>query len=157
MKVNLQKIVDELQMRFIDNTPYYNKITGKILNVNDDDFRIVEDDDFENNLNNYPEWQREHLKEVYILMYEDVENYISLPNNFDIKDSDIMEEFIENVSNENKKRQLEKCMWQKGMYRKFKDKLLQIGLEEQYYAFYDERLKEIAIEWCKDNNLEYEE
>lgn len=157
MKVNLQKIVDELQMRFIDNTPYYNKITGKILNVNDDDFRIVEDDDFENNLNNYPEWQREHLKEVYILMYEDVENYISLPNNFDIKDSDIMEEFIENVSNENKRRQLEKCMWQKGMYRKFKDKLLQIGLEEQYYAFYDERLKEIAIEWCKDNNLEYEE
>lgn len=157
MKVNLQKIVDELQMRFIDNTPYYNKITDKILNVNDDDFRIVEDDDFENNLNNYPEWQREHLKEVYILMYEDVENYISLPNNFDIKDSDIMEEFIENVSNENKRRQLEKCMWQKGMYRKFKDKLLQIGLEEQYYAFYDERLKEIAIEWCKDNNLEYEE
>lgn len=157
MKVNLQKIVDELQMRFIDNTPYYNKITGKILNVNDDDFRIVEDDDFENNLNNYPEWQREHLKEVYILMYEDVENYISLPNNFDIKDSDIMEEFIETVSNENKRRQLEKCMWQKGMYRKFKDKLLQIGLEEQYYAFYDERLKEIAIEWCKDNNLEYEE
>ena len=157
MKVNLQKIVDELQMRFIDNTPYYNKLTGEVLNVNDDDFRIVEDDDFENNLNNYPEWQREHLKEVYILMYEDVENYISLPNNFDIKDSDIMEEFIETVSNENKRRQLEKCMWQKGMYRKFKDKLLQIGLEEQYYAFYDERLKEIAIEWCKDNNLEYEE
>ncbi len=157
MKVNLQKIVDELQMRFIDNTPYYNKLTGEVLNVNDDDFRIVEDDDFENNLNNYPEWQREHLKEVYILMYEDVDNYVSLPNNFDKNDSDIMEEFIETVSNENKRRQLENCMWQKGMYRKFKDKLSQIGLEEQYYAFYDEKLKQIAIEWCKENDLEYEE
>ncbi len=42
------------------------------------------------------------------------------------------------------------------MYRKFKDKLIEIGLENDYYKFYDEKLKEIAIEWCKDNNLEYE-
>ncbi len=156
-KVEIQKIVDELQMRFMDTTVYYNKITGETLNVQDDDFRIVEDDDFENNIENYPEWQREHLKNVYDLMYNDVDNYIALPSNFEIKDSDIMEEFIENVSNANKKRQLENCMWQKGMYRKFKDKLMDIVLENDYYEFYDEKLKEIAIEWCKENNLEYEE
>lgn len=156
-KVNIQKIVDELQMRFMDSTVYYNKITGETLNVQDDDFRIVEDDDFENNIQNYPEWQREHLKEVYDLLYNDVDNYIALPNNFEIKDSDIMEEFIETVSNNNKRIQLENCMWQKGMYRKFKDKLIEIGLENEYYKFYDEKLKEIAIEWCNDNKLEYKE
>ena len=43
------------------------------------------------------------------------------------------------------------------MYRKFKDKLIDIGLENDYYKFYDEKLKKIAIEWCKENNLEYEE
>ncbi len=156
-KVEIQKIVDELHMRFMDTTVYYNKITGETLNVQDDDFRIVEDDDFENNIENYPEWQREHLKEVYDLMYNDIDNYIALPSNFEIKDSDIMEEFIEKVSNFSKKRQLENCMWQKGMYRKFKDKLIEIGLESHYYKFYDEKLKEIVIEWCNDNNLEYEE
>lgn len=157
IKVDLQKIVDELQMRFMDTTVYYNKITGEILNVQDDDFGIVEDDDFENNIEDYPEWQREHLKEVYDLMYNDIDNYIALPSNFEIKDSDIMEEFIEIVSNANKRKQLENCMWQKGMYRKFKDKIIEIGLEKDYYKFYDEKLKEIAIEWCNDNNLEYEE
>lgn len=156
-KVEIQKIVDELQMRFMDTTVYYNKITGEILNVQDDDFRIVEEDDFENSIENYPEWQREHLKEVYDLLYNDIDNYIALPNNFDIKDSDIMEEFIETISDSNKKYQLGNCMWQKGMYRKFKDKLIDIGLENEYYKFYDEKLKEIAIEWCKENNLEYEE
>lgn len=156
-KVNIQKIVDELQMRFMDTTVYYNKQTGETLNIQDDDFRIVEEDDFENNIQGYPEWQREHLKEVYDLLYNDVENYIALPNNFEIKDSDIMEEFIETVSSNNKKIQLENCMWQKGMYRKFKDKLIEIGLEDKYYKFYDEKLKEISIEWCKENNLEYEE
>lgn len=156
-KVNIQKIVDELQIRFMDMTVYYNKTTGEILNVQDDDLVIVEDDDFENNIKNYPEWQREHLKEVYDLLYNDIDNYIALPNNFEIKDSDIMEEFIETISNNNKKLQLENCMWQKGMYRKFKDKLIEVGLENEYYKFYDEKLKEIAIEWCKENNLEYEE
>ncbi|MFR8233305.1 MAG: UPF0158 family protein [Clostridia bacterium] len=156
-KVDIQKIVDELQMRFMDTIVYYNKITGETLNVQDDDFRIVEDDDFENNIENYPEWQREHLKEVYDLLYNDVDNYIALPNYFEIKDSDIMEEFIETISNSNKRIQLENCMWQKGMYRKFKDKLIDIGLENDYYKFYDEKLKKIAIEWCKENNLEYEE
>ena len=156
-KVEIQKIVDELQMRFMDTTVYYNKITGEILNVQDDDFRIVEEDDFENNIENNPEWQRKHLKEVYDLLYDDIDNYIALLNNFDIKDSDIMEEFIETISDSNKKYQLRNCMWQKGMYRKFKDKLIDIGLENEYYKFYDEKLKEIAIEWCKENNLEYEE
>lgn len=156
-KVKIQKIVDELQMRFMDTVVYYNKITGEILNVQDDDFRIVEEDNFENSIENYPEWQREHLKEVYDLLYNDIDNYIALPNNFDIKDSDIMKEFIETISDSNKKYQLGNCMWQKGMYRKFKDKLIYIGLEKEYYKFYDEKLKEIAIEWCKENNLEYEE
>lgn len=156
-KVEIQKIVDELQMRFMDTTVYYNKITGEILNVQDDDFRIVEENDFENSIENYPEWQREHLKEVYDLLYNDIDNYIALPNNFDIKDSDIMEEFIETISDSNIKYQLGNCMWQKGMYRKLKDKLIYIGLEKEYYQFYDEKLKEIAIEWCKENNLEYEE
>lgn len=155
-KVDIQKIVDELQMRFMDTTVYYNKQTGETLNVQYDDFRIVEDDDFENNIQDYPKWQREHLKEVYDLLYNDIDNYIALPNNFEIKDSDIMEEFIETVFNNNKRIQLENCMWQKGMYRKFKDKLIEIGLENEYYKFYDEKLKEIAIEWCKENDLEYE-
>ena len=157
MKVKLQKIIDELQMRFIDNMIYYNKATGETLIVNDDDFRIVEDDDFEKDIEKYPEWQREHLKEVYKLLYEDIDNYISLPNNYDIKDSDIMEEFIISLDNTNKRQQLKNCMWQKGMYRKFKYKLSELKLEEAYYKFYDKKLKEISIEWCKENQLEYEE
>lgn len=155
-KVNLEKIIDELQMRFMDITVYYNKETGETLSVEDYDFRIVEEDDFEKKLDDFPEWQKEHLKEVYKLEYENDGKYISLPNSFEIRDSEIMEDFIDTIKNSNKRQQLENCMWQKGMYRKFKDKLFEIGLEEAYYKFYDEKLKEIAIEWCEENGLEYE-
>ena len=156
MKVNLQKIIDELEMRFMDTTVYYNKETGETLSVQYDDARMVEEDDFEEKLHDLPEWQQEHLKEVYELEYGDQNKYVALPGNFEIHDSEIMEEFIETVQNQSKRRQLENCMWQKGMYRKFKDKLYQIGLEDEYYKFYDDKLRKIAIEWCEENSLEYE-
>lgn len=41
-KVELHQIIDKLQMRFMNTTVCYNKITGEILNVNDDDFRYEE-------------------------------------------------------------------------------------------------------------------
>ena len=61
MKVSLQKIVDELEMRTMENTVFYNKITWETISVNDDDFRIVENDDFEKNLEKHPKWQKQHL------------------------------------------------------------------------------------------------
>lgn len=156
-KVKLEDIVDMLQIRFAEQTVFYNKETGETIIVSDDDFRFVDNDDFENKLENCPNWQKEHLKEVYKLEFEDYDKYIKLPGAFEIRDSDIMEEFIENIDNERKKYELENCMWQKGMYRKFKDKLIEMELKKEYYRFYDEKLKEIAIKWCKENNLEYEE
>lgn len=154
-KIKISEIVDELQRISMDLAVYYNKTTGEFLNVEDDDFRIIEDDDFENKIKDYPKWQKEYLQKVYDL-YDNIDNYIKLPDKFEIKDSDIMEEFIKNISNPNRKQQLENCMWQKRMYRKFKDKLIELGLENDYYKFYEEKLKEIAINWCKDNNLEFE-
>ena len=62
----------------MDTTVYYNKKTGETLYVQDDDLRIVEDDDFENHIEKYPKQQIEHLKEVYDLLYNDVDDYIAI-------------------------------------------------------------------------------
>lgn len=158
LKVKLQKIVDELEMRSDNTTVYYNINTGELINVTNEDMNRVENKEtLEDVLDGCLGWEKSHLEEVYNLMFEDIDNCVALPSNFDIRDSDIMEEFIETINNDNKRNQLENCMWQKGMYRKFKDKLIDLGLEEDYYRFYEEKLKEIAIEWCEENNLQYEE
>ena len=70
MKVKLQKIIDELQMRFIDNMIYYNKATGETLIVNDDDFRIVEDDDFEKKHRKISKVAKRTFKRMYQHNYE---------------------------------------------------------------------------------------
>ncbi len=155
-KVNIEKIIDELQMRFNYMTSYYNTKSGEILNVSDDDIMYAESENFEDIINREPDWYKEHLKEVYNLLYNEEENYIRLPNNYEIRDKDIMFSFIDALKNEHHKQELYNCLNRKGMYRLFKNKLYDLGIEDEYYKFYDKELKKIALEWCKENNLEIE-
>ena len=31
------------------------------------------------------------------------------------------------------------------------------GVEKQWYSFKEQKLRDIAIEWCKENNIPYKE
>jgi len=43
----------------------------------------------------------------------------------------------------------------KGAFRRFKDTANELGILEDWYKYRDEAIKELAIEWCKENNLEF--
>ena len=56
-----------------------------------------------------------------------------------------MEEFVETISNENKKRQLENCMCKSECIENLKTCYYKQAWKNSYYAFYDEKLKKFAI------------
>ena len=39
----------------------------------------------------------------------------------------------------------------------FKDKIYQYDIEDQWYDYKGQKYKDIAIEWCEENNIEYQE
>jgi hypothetical protein len=41
-----------------------------------------------------------------------------------------------------------------GAFRRFKDKIILLGVEDDWYKFKDEALKKIAVEWCETNEIE---
>lgn len=43
----------------------------------------------------------------------------------------------------------------KGAFRRFKATVRFHGIEQQWYVFLAEAYKAIAIQWCKDNQLEH--
>ncbi|MEH7302773.1 UPF0158 family protein [Neobacillus drentensis] len=43
----------------------------------------------------------------------------------------------------------------KGAFRRFKDNIIDLGLEDQWYSYRSKCYKEIAIEWCRENNIEF--
>ena len=43
----------------------------------------------------------------------------------------------------------------KGAFRRFKDYCFDVNIIQDWYKFKEERYKQIAIEWCEQNDLKY--
>ena len=88
---------------------------------------------------------------------DEEERYYYLPNSYVFHDSEMIEEYIDEIKNENIQEELEEAFYGKGKYRRFKETLRKFRIENDYYNFREEYLKNMAIEWCQKNNIEYEE
>ena len=84
------------------------------------------------------------------------ERYYFLPNKYFFHDSDIIEEYIDEKDKEMIQEELEKLFYGKGKYRRFKDTLKRHRLENDYYNYREKYLRNMAIEWCEKNKIEYE-
>ena len=78
------------------------------------------------------------------------EDYISLPENFEINEYQMIEEFILNLPAGNSQKVLAHAIQGKGAFRRFKDKLYDLNLEKHWYQYRDEadeKDKEILMIW----------
>ena len=66
-----------------------------------------------------------------------------------------MVDFIETIDNLEIKNNLQRLIYGKGALRRFKDYCVEMNIIQEWYKYRDEQYKEIAIEWCKQNELEY--
>ena len=85
MKVRLSDIVDAIELTDQFTEYFIDKETGELEWISD------------------MTMTREEQEEIYDRL--DEHGFYRLPKSFDIREYDIMEEFVENISNENKKRQ----------------------------------------------------
>ncbi|WP_078544887.1 UPF0158 family protein [Litchfieldia alkalitelluris] len=152
MKIKLEKIVDELEMQFDESHSFLNLKTGEVVGVTSGDLRAAEDEEPYEHL---PEWQQEN-RVVANDIIENFEDYVELPTEEDINDYDIMEDFCLTVVDDTRQEALFVAIRGRGAFRRFKDLIIDFNIEDQWYLFRAERLKEIAIQWCEDNDIAYE-
>lgn len=131
--VTLSKIIDGLEM--VDDTIdcYYNPEKDEIFLSN-----IGEDGDL----------TEDEIDELF-------EESIILPTQYEINEYQMMEDFIETIDNTEIKNNLQRLIHGKGAFRRFKDYCVEMGIIQDWYDFRDKKYKEIAIDWCKQNELEY--
>lgn len=151
-KVKIENILEAIELADDEGNYYYNKVTGETVYIDDDTRRIAEDYD-KDDLENFPEWQRDNIKAA-IDVEENWDNYASLPSKFDIDEYDIMLEFCYSINNDKISNQLLNALNGKGAFRRFKDTAIRLNVEEKWYDFRDEAFKKIALSWCSDNGLE---
>ena len=83
------------------------------------------------------------------------DDYILVPNKYDVDEYSMMEKFIYTIPSELIQSRLEELIQGKGAFRRFKDAIFNLGITEEWYKFRDECYKEFAKEWCEYHNIAF--
>ena len=91
MNVNLSKILEAMEFTNSENAAYVNVNNGEIVLLSDSDISAAEDD---SDIEDHPEWQRENIVIAREIIIEENQDYICLPDDFEIDEYHMMQHFI---------------------------------------------------------------
>lgn len=148
--VKLQDIIEGMEMQFPETHTYLNLKTGEIITVSSDELRTAEEDE---PIDHLRDWQQDAIK-IAIDVIENFDHYKELPTQFEINEYDMMERFCFTLT-EGHQNMLLNSIRGRGAFRRFKDKILDLGIDEEWYRYRDECYQRIAIEWCEHNGVPY--
>lgn len=134
MKAKLSDIVDAIDMTDDESQYYYNRQTGETVLVAD----YMEDNE-----------------RTTMAIDEYPERYVRLPTRYEINDYEIMEQFIASLPAGQQQQQLTQAISGRGAFRYFRDRLTDFDLIQQWYTFKAEAYRQLAVEWCTENQVAF--
>lgn len=91
------------------------------------------------------------------LLDEEPDRFLRLPTKYDIREYDIMANFIEELPEGKLQDSLARLIRGRGAFGRFKDGIRRAGIEQQWYDYQTAEYRRIAIRWCRDEDIQYEE
>jgi hypothetical protein len=157
LPVKVADIVGQLSIVSDDITVYLNKRTGEFIVLSPDqmlEFEHDEDLASEDDLSDQPEWLKDEVRISREVLNSD--DYVALPDSFDIHDWQIMEDFCRSIRHARVREQLLGLIRSRGAFGRFNSAIRSLGLVQVWYQFHGEALEQIAIEWLEENQIPYE-
>ena len=99
-----------------------------------------------------PEWQEEEWETVKRIVANE-KGFVRLPTKFDIHEWQIMSDFSNEVESEEIRAELLDAIHGAGAFRNFKAAVRRRGMEDEWYKFRAEALRQIAIDWCEEYDI----
>jgi hypothetical protein len=129
--VKLSDVAENIEMASNDAETFYNELTGEFYYYNP----------------GFTEDERD---------LDEEEGWLRLPSQRDADEYGMMSDFADIVRNSRKREQLQIALSGRGAFRRFKDTVDRVGVEETWYAFRDRRYLEFARDWCDEKQIPYE-
>jgi hypothetical protein len=150
LPVKLRAVVDQIEMTGDEMTAYINRNTGDLITLTDEDLSYAEDGDNDRLI---PDWQRETVDQVKQVLADD--EYIALPDCFEIHEYKIMEHFCYTIEDERVQNILLQAISGKGAFRHFKDKVYEEGINKNWRRFRDSAFKQIAVGFLENQGIAF--
>jgi hypothetical protein len=151
--VKLSDIIEAIEFQSDEITSYLNKKTGEIVTLTEDDIKAAENHD---SLEEYPEWQHENIRMASDFL-DHKEDFIGLPSKYDVHEYHIMERFILSLKDKEISATLYRAIKGKGAFHRFKDGIIRFNIENDWYKYREEAIKQVAIDWCELHNIQFKD
>jgi hypothetical protein len=152
-RVILSDIIEGMEFQSDESSSFLNKQTGEVVLMTDYAMRAAEENE---PLEDVPDWEKELVSIAREILAESGQ-YIQLPTKYDIDEYSIMENFCMSLDKKEIGDILYDLISGSGAFRRFKDAVYKYRVEDEWNTFRENAIKEIAIEWCRQNNIEFDE
>lgn len=148
--VSLKELAEQMDMQNEMIRAFYDRETAKIQEYWEDAEMHLGSDAFD-------DWDEESRALQKAIEGDTQEQrFLPLPSPFEIHEYRIMEDFIgHGVADQSAAERLSRAIRGRGAFRRFKDRAIDLGLIEQWYAYKERRLCEIARHWCEEHEVAY--
>jgi len=147
--VSLRDVVEALDLQSDEMCSYMDLDTGNIVTFNLEEANFARRGDWEN----APEWMRPELPKIKRALDED--RMVALPDRFHIDEWRMMQEFALADEQCQCRRELDSAVHGDGAFRRFRDAIGQLGLEEAWYRYREKQYEQVAREWLEENGIAY--
>lgn len=139
MKIALRQVIEAIEMADDAYTYFYDSQTGKTVYLADSLYTGETDEELIDQLENSRG------------------RFYRFPTKYEIHEYNIMAAFVDSLSAGRARQELELAIHGKGAFRKFKNGIRYHRLEDIWYKFQAEAYRELAVRWCRDNELDVDE
>ena len=154
--IKIEELIDKLDFQMEVCRQFFIKETGQFVEIQEHYLGIAEELDEDDDMSEYEDWEQEQIKAA-IDLFENEESYIELPDQYDINEYSIMEDFCYSIEDENLRNALCIAISGKGAFRRFKDTISRSGVKDHWYAYKHKALGQVARDWCEVHEVPYHE
>lgn len=151
LPVKLEDVIEALESAGDENATYLDQRSGEIVLITDQDMRAAEKDQL---ISEFPEWQRETILNAREIA-NSAERFVELPDQFEINEYQIMEDFCLSFHNRRIGEDLHRLIKGSGAFRRFKNAVNSMRVDEAWYEFRQKAFEKIAIEWLEEKGIPY--
>jgi hypothetical protein len=149
--VSLKDIVEAMELSTQTMESFLDPKSGEIVSVTEDDRFALQESDF----TGMPDWEHEHLEKVRRVTNSG--DAVQLPDASDIHEWSIMEKFCYTLADDRVREELAESIHGKGAFQRFRDGVERFGVRDDWFAFRQSTLEQIARDWLEVNKIQYRE
>jgi hypothetical protein len=152
-EVELDVIIEALEMADDTISSYLDAETGEVHSISEEEFDLAEDP--QTAIEDLPSWQREAVTLARSIQKQEGKRYMALPDKFDVHEWAMMDRFSMTLRDAQMRNDFHGGIRGAGAFRLFKHLLTEYDLWDAWNRFKQVELRQMAIEWCKENGITY--